>query len=141
MSNTHVSLIHEPIDIVAVSRLVEDHTHGAVVLFQGIVRGETDGRMTDKLLYEAHHEMALEEMRSIAGAVAIEFEARTAIVHRLGYLSVGEVSVVCAAGCHHRDAAFHACQWLIDRVKAEVPIWKKEFGPDGAEWVHPTVTA
>jgi molybdopterin synthase catalytic subunit len=60
---------------------------------------------------------------------------RLAIVHRSGVLEVGEIAVACAVSAAHRDEAYRACRALIDQTKARVPIWKREFGPDGAHWV------
>ncbi len=109
---------------------------GAVCVFLGIVRGTTEGRPVVKLEYEAYAGMAVAEMTRIADEIAREIPGvRMAVIHRTGTLSVGDVAVVCAASAPHRDEAYRACRALIDRVKARVPIWKREHGPDGAWWV------
>jgi molybdopterin synthase catalytic subunit len=109
---------------------------GAVCLFLGMVRDHNEGRPVVKLEYEAYGSMALAEMRRIAEEIAAEIDGvRLAIVHRTGSLSVGDIAVVCAASAPHRDEAYRACRTLIDGVKARVPIWKREHGPDGAYWV------
>src|SRR4029077_7480683 len=85
---------------------------------------------------EAYPAMALAEMTRIAEELTVEMPGvRLAVLHRTGPLVVGDVAVVCAASAPHRGEAYAACRALIDRVKARVPIWKREYGPDGAHWV------
>jgi molybdopterin synthase catalytic subunit len=109
---------------------------GAVCAFLGTVRDNSEGRAVVKLEYEAYATMALAEMRRITAELSAEIEGvRLAVVHRTGALGVGEIAIVCAASAPHRDEAYRACRGLIDRVKARVPIWKREHGPDGAYWV------
>ena len=108
---------------------------GAVCVFDGIVRDNTRGRKTLHLDYEAYREMALEQMRGLAGEAVTKFGVRdVALVHRLGRLRVGETSVLIVVASAHRGAAFDACRWLIDTLKKTVPIWKKEQFVDGAVW-------
>ena len=135
MNRVHVELVNGPLDPGAATRLVQDDSRGGVVIFLGDVRRTTDGVETSYLEYEAYHEMALKTMREIAEGAAEAFGANVAIVHRVGKLGPGETSVICAAACAHRAQAFECCRQLIDRLKQDVPIWKKEFGRDGAEWV------
>jgi molybdopterin synthase catalytic subunit len=109
---------------------------GAVCAFLGVVRDHNDGRHVVKLEYEAYPAMAVAEMKRIAIEIAAEIPGtRLSVVHRTGTLAVGDVAVVCAASAPHRAEAYRACRALIDRVKARVPIWKREHGPDGAWWV------
>lgn len=114
---------------------------GAVVTFLGTVRDLTDGRVTSALDYEAYPAMAETKLAHIE----VEVRARWPVggllmVHRLGHLAVGEVSVAVAVSCPHRDQAFEACRYAIDRLKEIVPIWKCENGADGqTEWVHPEI--
>ncbi len=109
---------------------------GAVCVFLGTVRDRSNGRPVVALEYEAYAAMALAEMGRIAAEIAEEIAGvRLAVVHRTGKLAVGEVAVVCAASAPHREEAYRACRALIDRVKARVPIWKREHGPAGAYWV------
>ncbi len=75
-------------------------------------------------------------MESIAAHAASKWHAKVSMVHRLGELVPGEIAVVTAAGCAHREEAFECCKYLIDALKNDVPIWKKEFGPDGNAWVE-----
>ncbi len=108
---------------------------GAVCVFDGIVRNNTRGRQTLYLDYEAFREMAIEQMEGLAAEAVARFGVReVALLHRLGRLQVGETSVLIAVASAHRGAAFEACRWLIDTLKKQVPIWKKETFVDGAVW-------
>ncbi len=108
---------------------------GAVCVFDGIVRNNTRGRETLYLDYEAYREMALEQMRGLAAEAVEKFSVRdVALLHRLGRLQVGETSVLIVVASAHRGQAFEACRWLIDTLKKQVPIWKKETFVDGAVW-------
>jgi molybdopterin synthase catalytic subunit len=109
---------------------------GAVVTFLGMVRGENDGRAVTLLEYEAYGMMAEAELVKVESEIAAELPGvRVFALHRIGALRVGEAAVVCAASAPHRDEAFRACRMLIDRIKARLPIWKREHGPDGPYWV------
>lgn len=109
---------------------------GAVVTFEGIVRNNTKGRATTHLDYEGYEGMALHKMKAIGREVAAQFSiGRIGMVHRLGTLQIGEASVVIVASAPHRKAAFDAAFEAINRLKREVPIWKKEYFADGAVWV------
>ncbi len=135
-----VILTTEAIDSAAILQRVQSPQAGAVVLFLGTTRELTDGRRTESLDYECYGEMAQKKLGEL------EQEARQrwpivdcAIVHRLGHLEIGEASVAIAVSCAHRDQAFAAARWLIDTIKQDVPIWKKENWADGSsQWVHPT---
>ena len=136
-----IQLTRETIDYTALTESVRSHAAGAVVLFLGTVREMTNGQQTVALDYEAYPEMAESQL------VQLEAEARekwpvenVAIAHRLGRLELGEISVAVAVSCPHRQQAFEAGRFLIDRLKEIVPIWKKENWADGTtEWVHPGV--
>ncbi len=123
----------------SVDEAIASVTHagaGGVCVFIGVVRGENAGRPVVGLEYEAYVAMAEAEMRRIAGELEGELPGvRLAAIHRRGRLAVGDVAVVCAASATHRGEAFTACRLLIDRIKARVPIWKREHGPEGAYWV------
>jgi molybdopterin synthase catalytic subunit len=132
-------LTEAPIDLTALLREARSGD-GALCLFVGVVRDHNDGRPTVSIQYEAYGPMAESEMGKIADELLREFpEARVRMKHRVGRLAVGEPSVAIAAVAPHRSEAFRACRAAIDRVKATVPIWKKEFHPDGSsDWVDPT---
>jgi molybdopterin synthase catalytic subunit len=134
-----IHLTDNPIDVAAVVESARSPVAGAVVLFLGTARDATAGRRTESLEYEAYPEMARAKLEEL------EREARErwpvvecAVVHRLGHLAIGEISVAIAVSSAHREPAFEAGKWLIDRIKEGVPIWKKEHWADGtSEWVHP----
>jgi len=109
---------------------------GAVVTFVGAVRDTNAGQPVTLLEYEAYASLATAEMGRILNEIAAELPGvRVAVHHRTGALAVGDAAVVCAASAPHRDEAFDACRRVIDRVKARVPIWKREHGPNGPYWV------
>jgi molybdopterin synthase catalytic subunit len=134
-----IELTREPIDYAALTDGVRSPDAGAVVLFLGTVREMTHGRRTVALNYEAYTEMATAKMEELHQEASQRWPVTTAhIVHRLGYLELGEVSVAVAVSCPHRADAFEAARFLIDRLKEIVPIWKQENWADGTtEWVHP----
>ena len=128
----------EPLSMQQVNDLVKRPTDGAVVTFDGIVRDNFDGRSVRYLEYEAYAAMAEKKLAEIGAEVQHKFAiGAIAIVHRIGRLEIGESSIVIAVAAPHRHAAFEACSYAMDRVKAEVPVWKKEFFTDGADhWVN-----
>lgn len=131
-----VRITAEPIDAAAVLASVAAPSRGGSVLFTGQVRDLDEGRSVLGLEYEAHPSAA-EELARVVAEVGADFpEVALAAVHRVGALAVGELAVAVAAGAAHRDEAFRAARVLIDRVKDEVPIWKRQQFADGAEqWV------
>jgi molybdopterin converting factor subunit 1 len=132
-----IRLQKEPIDAESLLSQLKDGADGAVVLFDGIVRNHTRGRRTLHLDYEAYEEMALDQMRALAGEAKQQFGVREIVlIHRLGRLQIGETSVWIAVASAHRAQAFDACRWIIDTLKRTVPIWKKEYFEDGAIWAN-----
>jgi molybdopterin converting factor subunit 1 len=130
-------LTREPIDASRLTRMLQRPEDGAVVTFEGVVRNHSNNRATKFLEYECYEPMALRQMAQIGRETATKFPiGRIGIVHRLGRLVVGEASVVTVATAPHRRPAFEAALETIDRLKREVPIWKKEFFEDGAVWVE-----
>jgi molybdopterin synthase catalytic subunit len=125
-----------PIDAGRLVAAVSGPGRGAVVIFLGTVRDHHAGRPVAKLTYSAYRTMALEGLRRIVTGLEAGHESlRAAIVHRLGEVPVGEPSVVIAVASPHRAAAFDASRAALERLKAEVPIWKREHYADGgAEW-------
>lgn len=118
------------------SQLIRDQD-GAAVTFFGIVRNNTRGRRTTHLYYEAYEPMALRKMREIGESLRQRWQiGRVGMVHRLGRLEIGEVSVAIVITSPHRGVAFESCRYAIDRLKQTVPIWKKEFFEDGEVWVE-----
>ncbi len=111
---------------------------GGVALFVGVVRDHADGKTVARLDYEAHVDLAIKETTRILATIAREIpETRLAAVHRVGSLKVGDYAVVIGVSAPHREEAFRGCRLAIDRIKETVPIWKKEWAPDGtAYWVN-----
>ena len=133
-----VKITTEPLSVQALNDLVKRASDGAVVTFDGIVRDNFDGRSVLALEYEAYAEMAEKKMAEIGTEVQRKFDVgEIAMMHRLGHLEIGESSIVIAVAAPHRHAAFEACAYAMDRVKEDVPVWKKEFFADGdAHWVN-----
>lgn len=133
-----VQLTREPIDYPTLTETVRDPHCGAVAIFLGTVRDLTGEHQTVFLDYEAYGPMAEKKLAEIEAEVRRRWRVgNVAMVHRLGRLEVGEVSVAVAVSCPHRGEAFDACRFAIDTLKVLVPIWKKENAPDGTgEWVH-----
>ena len=129
-------LTDAPLELAAVSALVEREGAGAIVSFSGAVRRESQGRIATHLDYEAYAPMVLTQMQRVIDEALEQWpQALIAIHHRIGRLFVGELAVVIAVSTPHRKEAFAACSFTIDRLKAIVPIWKKEHFTDGTSWV------
>ncbi len=137
-TNGHLfGITREVIDSQSLAHSLQRPEDGAVVVFEGVVRNNTKGRPTAYLEYECYEEMAIERMAKIGLEIAAEFAiGRIGMIHRLGKLEIGEASVVVVATAPHRKPAFEAALECINRLKREVPIWKKEFYSDGAVWVE-----
>lgn len=129
-------LTDEPINPTALVQKVMRKADGAYVLFEGVVRDHHNGKAVESIFYDAYRPMAEREMEKIVREVEAKFpETALAVVHRLGQLVVGDSSIAIVAASAHRAEAFEACRMMIDRIKETVPIWKKERGPDGEDWV------
>lgn len=134
-----IEITESPIDHASVTDRVRSNQAGAVCSFLGTVREMTGDRQTVALDYESYPEMALKSMAKLEAQARARWPIiEVALIHRVGHLELGEISVVVAVSCPHRHQAFDACRWLIDTLKEVVPIWKKEVWVDGTEeWVHP----
>ncbi len=135
-----IQLSTEPLDISHCINLVQSPECGGIDVFIGTVRSQTKGKQVVQLEFEAYERMAVKEMRKIAEEAMSKWPVhKIAVHHRTGVLQIGEVPVVIAVSAAHRDAAFHACRYIIDTLKQTVPIWKKEVFEDGEVWVsaHP----
>jgi molybdopterin synthase catalytic subunit len=136
MDNFRVCLA--PIAVADVYRLADDGANGAIVVMSGMVRNQTDGQPVEYLEYQAYEPMALKIFQQIATEIKQQWPIVThvAIHHRVGKLRVGEISVLVAIGAPHRGEAFAACQYAIDNLKHNAPIWKKEHWANGtSSWV------
>ncbi len=133
------ALLDQPLKLSEAIAAVSGEAYGGLVTFSGSVRNQTHGRPVLRLEYEAYRPMAEKMLARIGEEVARKWDgARLAILHRVGTLEPGELAVVIAAAAPHRKEAFRACEYAIDRLKADAPIWKKEFYRDGEVWVGMT---
>ncbi|WP_040226140.1 molybdenum cofactor biosynthesis protein MoaE [Bhargavaea cecembensis] len=129
-------IVKEPIDPQHYATLVLRPEAGAVVLFTGHVREWTKGIRTLFLSYDAYVPMAEKKMAQIGREIGEKWEGtRVAIAHRIGELAVGEIAVVIAVSSPHRKAAYEANEYAIERIKQDVPIWKKEIWETGEQWI------
>jgi MoaE-MoaD fusion protein len=126
-----------PLDGESLQRYVQTPQDGAIVLFTGVVRDNFDGRATEYLIYEAYESMAVPVLSQLAEEARGKWEVgRVAIHHRIGRLEIGETAVIVAIAAPHRQAAFEAAAYIMDRIKEVAPIWKREHWADGtAEWI------
>lgn len=132
-----VRLDHEPIDLNLVTEAVRRPDCGAVLTFLGTVRDSYQNQPVERIDYSAYEAMAKAELQRLAVTAQSRLAlGQVAVWHRLGPVAAGEASVAVAVSSPHRKEAFELGQWLIDALKAEVPIWKKEVGPDGAVWIE-----
>ena len=119
-------------------KLVTTPSSGAVVIFEGIVRNLHEGRKVLRLEYEAYNPMALKQLKLVGDEILSTFVNKEvhkiAIHHRIGMLEVGDISLLIAVSAAHRAQAFDATNLAVNRVKETVPIWKKEYGQNGAIW-------
>ncbi|MBV1946789.1 molybdenum cofactor biosynthesis protein MoaE [Streptomyces sp. BV129] len=131
-----LGLRETPLSLDEVYAAVGDDAAGGTALFVGTVRDHDGGKSVSSLEYSAHP-TAEQELRRVAEEIAAEFPVRAlAAVHRTGLLAIGDVAVITAVSCPHRAEAFAACRKLIDTLKHEVPVWKRQIFTDGAtEWV------
>ena len=138
-----IQLTRESIDSSSLTEKVRRPACGAVVTFLGTVRDLTGDQVTVALDYEAYPVMAEKKMAEIEAETRARWPVGEMImIHRLGHLDVGDISVAVAVSCPHRHQAFDACRHAIDRLKELVPIWKKENRADGrTEWIHPETGA
>ena len=129
-------LSDEPLDTAALVDEIRRADCGGLVVFEGTTRSPNEGRDVTRLEYEAYEDRARGQLQQIAEAVAAEHGCGGVVaVHRVGLVTIGQPAVVVAASAPHRGEAFAAARALIDRVKSEVYIWKKEVFADGAVWV------
>lgn len=134
--STRARITDQPLDAARISNAVRRDNDGAVVTFEGVVRNHSQGKQVDHLEYEVFEEMALAKLDEIADDTEQKWpECRVLVEHRIGRLEVGDCAVVIAVSSPHRKDAFQGCEYVIDRIKQIVPIWKREVGPDGGFWV------
>lgn len=135
----HFALSDTPFDTASLRADLLDDRVGGYASFEGWVRDHNDGRAVHGLRYEAYAALAEAEGERVLAEALSRFDILDArCVHRVGDLAIGELAVWVGVSAAHRDAAFAACRYVIDEVKARVPIWKHERYADGdAGWLHP----
>ena len=134
---TVVQLTHETLNRDTLVNEVSHPSMGGIVVFEGVVRDHARGKQVHYLEYEAYEEMAEQQIRTIIEEARQHWGVeRVAVAHRFGRLEIGEVSVIIVVASAHRAEAFDACRYIIDTLKATVPIWKKEVATNGEEWVE-----
>jgi len=132
-----IAIVSEVIDVSAVLREVSSTSSGASVLFLGTVRDHGEAGEVSEIHYEAYETMAREALGKIEQYVVHRWKLLGfVVIHRLGILKVGEISVAIAASSEHRKEAFEACRYTIDAIKRSVPVWKKEISAAGSRWVE-----
>ncbi|WP_234735664.1 molybdenum cofactor biosynthesis protein MoaE [Tellurirhabdus bombi] len=135
-----VTIITDPIDMNSAYQHVAADEAGAVVFFFGTVRNNTQKRAVERLEYESYDAMAIRKMQEIVDQACQQWNVqRYAVIHRKGNLQIGDMAVLVGVSTPHRADAFDAARYIIDTLKKEVPIWKKEVFEDGEVWVdaHP----
>ena len=141
MSKDWIEIIATPVDATRAIDFASAPEAGGINVFLGTTRSERsgDGRDLVALDYEAYHEMAIDQMHELARRARETFPiVKLALLHRVGRVALAEPSVVIAVSCPHRGQAFDACRFLIDELKKQVTIWKKEVWADGStSWVDP----
>jgi molybdopterin synthase catalytic subunit len=139
--SVYVDVTDAPIVEADVRARVGAASDGAVLLFLGTVRDQNDGRAVERMHYDAYRDMAVRELRAIADAAAARAGSdRIVVIHRTGTLEIGEVSLAVAVSTPHRAEAFDAARWIIEEIKARVPVWKKEhYVGRTAEWLPGSV--
>lgn len=138
--NDWIAILSSPLDVAAAVAFVRDPRAGGIDVFLGTTRGErsADGRDLASLEYEAYEAMAMEQLRALAAQARQRWPVlKLALLHRVGAVAIAEPSVIIAVSTPHRADAFAACRWLIDALKTDVAIWKREIWTDGSgTWVH-----
>ncbi len=137
------AIVLRPIDGAALLAEVAASSNGATVLFTGSVRELSDGRAVSGIDYDAYESMAAEELSRIVGEASERFATEHVVAeHRIGSLSLGDVSVGVAVGHPHRGPAFEAARYVIEEIKLRLPVWKQELFTDGTRaWVDARVVA
>jgi molybdopterin synthase catalytic subunit len=141
MPDVDIGISGEPLDLAAATSSVADPECGGIAVFVGTVRetaaaGGSEGKRVIRLDYEAHPALAPERLEEIARDACSKWDLRRVVAfHRTGACELGEPTVVVACAAPHRADALEACRWMIDTIKATVPIWKREVYADGSSWI------
>ena len=125
----------DKLDLSKLAKEVVEDRNGAAIIFNGITRNHTDGRKVLFLEYEAYLPMAEKKLETVAVEMCEKWDVLVSIEHRLGKVEIGESSLIVAVGSQHREKAYQASQYSVDRIKQIVPIWKKEYFVGGEIWI------
>jgi len=129
-------LSDDALDVAALTQKIRRPDCGALVTFEGTTRSPSDGRIVKLLEYEAYEARATAQLRALDSEAAEKWSLGGVVaMHRTGAVPIGQSSVFVACSSPHRAEAFEAARWLIDTIKADVAIWKKEIFEDGEAWV------
>ena len=133
-----ISITKDIIDQLKTLEQLKDNSSGAIVFFTGIVRDHNSKEKVEGIFYEAYEEMVEEILKKIEKEISGNWNIKKFIaIHRIGYLKVGEISVIVGVSSEHRKEAFEACSYGIENIKKRCPIWKKEEMESGdSEWVQ-----
>jgi molybdopterin synthase catalytic subunit len=134
-TNMHIEITGEKIDDAKVLDFVSDISAGSVLLFNGTVRDNDDGKPVEYLYYEAYEEMAVKEIKKLISAAFNKYNIlKVCVIHRTGKMDAGEISISIGVSSPHREDSYIASKFLIDNIKKTVPVWKKEMFEEGGRW-------
>ena len=136
MKNYSITITDKPLNIDESIKFVQLDSHGAIIIFDGVTRDHTDKRKVLFLEYEAYIPMAQKKLELIAKEMCESWNIRVSIQHRLGKIEIGESSLIVIVGSQHREQAYEASQYSVNRIKQIVPIWKKEHFEGGEIWIE-----
>ncbi|OGT52807.1 MAG: hypothetical protein A3E84_03960 [Gammaproteobacteria bacterium RIFCSPHIGHO2_12_FULL_42_13] len=137
----HVVITDQPLDIITAQKFVTHPAFGAISSFVGVVRDNNEGRAVEAITYDVHETLALKALNDLCDEALKKINgfAKIYVAHSKGRLIVGEASVVIAVGTPHRKDAFDLCEFMINRLKERVPIWKNEHSVEGNDiWLAGT---
>lgn len=130
-----INITEKPLNSKESVNFVQVDSHGAIIIFDGVTRNHTDKRQVLFLEYEAYIPMAHTKLELVAKEMCEAWDVRVSIQHRLGRVEIGESSLIVVVGSPHREQAYRASQYSVDRIKQIVPIWKKEHFEGGEIWI------
>ena len=136
MKNYSITITDNPLNIDESIKFVQLDSHGAIIIFDGVTRDHTDKRKVLFLEYEAYLPMAQKKLELVAKEMCEAWDIRVSIQHRLGKVEIGESSLIVIVGSPHREQAYEASQYSVNRIKQIVPIWKKEHFEGGEIWIE-----
>ena len=122
------ALLDTDIDVARLSAMLDDDGCGALASFEGRVRNHNNDTSVERLTYYGYEALALNQGRQIMATAMDKFDiSRAVAIHRIGALEIGDIAVWIGVGAAHRYPAFDACRWILDTIKADIPVWKQEF--------------